>query len=94
VSKKGLCELLAKYYDMHLEDQIQDEEVKYFTGFFDVVSQKPLYDLIIASDGYFYRWASLRDLIKSSVQINKQCFSLHIPNEVSKHSFANIVAAP
>lgn len=94
MSKKGLCELLAKHHDMRLEKEVQDEVVDYPAGFFDIVSQGPLYDPIIASDGYSYNRASLRILIKTSARENKKCLSLHNVGEVLQNPFPNIRGAP
>jgi hypothetical protein len=94
MSKKGLCELLAKHYNMNLEKEVEDEDIEYPAGFFDLVSQGPLYDPIIASDGFSYNRASLRNLFKTSIRTNRKCFSLHNPQEVLKNPFTNIVGVP
>jgi len=90
MSKNGLCALLSKHHEMELEKEVEDETPDYPPGCFDIISQGPMYDPIIASDGYSYNRSSLRKMLITSKREGKPCHSLYHPSVKLKNPFDDI----
>jgi hypothetical protein len=94
MSKKGLCALLVKHHDMQVTEEVEDETPEYPPGCFDIISHGPMYDPIIASDGYSYNRSSLRKMLVTAHREGKPCVSLINKSITLENPFPDIPGMP